>query len=39
MYVLSGRKVFQYMTPFGGLAFMAGWGALALYHGSAAIKA
>lgn len=35
-YVLTGRKAFQYLTPFGGLSFMAGWGAIALYHFNAA---
>ncbi|BDA49622.1 probable UPF0382 membrane protein SAB0533 [Coccomyxa sp. Obi] len=35
-YVLTGRKAFQYLTPFGGLSFMAGWGAIALYHFSSA---
>lgn len=37
-YVLTGRKAFQYLTPFGGLSFMAGWGAIALYHFSAAVR-
>ena len=37
-YVLTGHKVFQYLTPFGGLSFMAGWGALTLCHGHAAIR-
>eukprot|EP01025_Chloroclados_australasicus_P063900 TRINITY_DN846_c1_g1_i1.p3 TRINITY_DN846_c1_g1~~TRINITY_DN846_c1_g1_i1.p3 ORF type:complete len:119 (-),score=0.30 TRINITY_DN846_c1_g1_i1:449-805(-) len=30
MYVLTNNKVFQYMTPFGGMAFMLGWGVLAV---------
>ncbi|KAK9820300.1 hypothetical protein WJX72_008728 [[Myrmecia] bisecta] len=38
MYVLSGRKAFQYMTPFGGLSFMAGWAAIAVYHLSSSLK-
>ena len=37
-YVLTGRKAFQYLTPFGGLSFMAGWGAIAMYHGNAAAR-
>ena len=37
-YVLSGHKAFQFLTPFGGLSFMAGWGTLTLYHGRAAIQ-
>ncbi|KAK9904908.1 hypothetical protein WJX75_005252 [Coccomyxa subellipsoidea] len=37
-YVLTGRKAFQYLTPFGGLSFMAGWGAVALYHLGAAAR-
>lgn len=29
-YVLSGASAFQYLTPFGGLAMMGGWSALAV---------
>jgi uncharacterized membrane protein YgdD (TMEM256/DUF423 family) len=31
-YVLTGSQAFQYLTPFGGMAFIGGWAALAAHH-------
>jgi uncharacterized membrane protein YgdD (TMEM256/DUF423 family) len=31
-YVLTGAKAFQYLTPFGGMALIGGWAALAAHH-------
>ncbi|MEW5297452.1 MAG: hypothetical protein WDW36_000658 [Sanguina aurantia] len=37
-YVLTGVQAFQYMTPFGGIALMAGWSVLGVYFLSRAIS-
>ncbi|KAG1678865.1 hypothetical protein FOA52_003533 [Chlamydomonas sp. UWO 241] len=31
-FVLTQHKAFQYMTPFGGFAFIGGWGVVAVWY-------
>jgi uncharacterized membrane protein YgdD (TMEM256/DUF423 family) len=37
-FVLTGAPAFQFLTPFGGMSYMAGWAVIGVYYAARAAR-